>query len=399
MKNKGKFVFMLTMALFVAGCVSEHQSEVASSSSEKSVQSAKTSSVKKMLPVGDIISSKPNNPNTAYKMANKRVKFYRSLQEFGKKNGEYSDYETEKGAIFGISQIITATTGVYYHVIEYGSGGFNQKKDHADDMGYVKSSDLKRFVTVKSEWQYAKRKPYYLGSTSSQRIWNRPTYTIHYAHISHVFDRLAATQLYATKELIKYNGKHYVYLITAKGRRLGWTYKNKNVLIAGNYRDIGRQLLKPRSGERLTARLQSQKSTGNRVGVNDSPSLRQRIYFVRQGKKIKRVLVAGMDNRPTVIYFKNGQATRATGYTYRRKAWKSTTNKKKLRTKFTVVSEGADADAVKVHFYSKRSRKLVSVETDGYDGYAKAMVYRNGRTKFATRIAKEVATYPLADFK
>lgn len=414
MKNKSKFAFVLTMALFVAGCTNESKPTVASSSSEKPVQSAKasssgekpvqsakTSSVKKYW-VGDVISSKPNDPNVAYKMANKHVKFYRSLKSFGKKSGVISDYQEEKGGLFGVKQIVTTSKGKYYHIVGFNTGGFEKDADGPDDLGYVAATDFKRVKAVKAEWTYSQKKPYYIADPNSHRIWNHPAYTVAYAYITHVFDRLTTQQLYATKELITNKGKHYVYLETAKGRQLGWVYKAYHTLIAGKYRDPGEQLLTVKKHEKLVTKVQSRKSTGNRVGVNDSLSLRQRAYLVVGPKKqISRILVISMDNRPTKIYFHHGRATRVKTYTYRRKSWKSSTNKKKMRTKY--LAEHAysylSVDAIQSKFYGTSNKKLVRVNTLAFDGYGSVIIYRNGKVKFITGGLKETYTYPLTNFK
>ncbi|WP_204120906.1 MULTISPECIES: hypothetical protein [Levilactobacillus] len=401
MRVKKWALAVLILSGFIVGC-SSHDSEATAESSSKQSEASKVStsskSESKPLAIGQIYSTKKADPNIAYKMANKHVKFYRSLKEFGTGGGVYSYYQMEKGGIFGITQVITATRGIYYHVVEYTSGGFNQK-GHADNLGYVKASDLKRFSTIKSKWHYARKRPYYVANPNSHRIWNSPVSTVHYAHVTHVLDRLTTVQLYATSELIKYNGQHYVYLETANGRKLGWVRKSKKTLIAGKYRNVARQLLKVKKGERLLSQKQAKQSTGNRIGVNDSLSLQQRAYVVKKGKQIVRVLIVGMDNRPTKITFSNGKAIKVVSYTYRRKAWKSTTNAKKLRTHFTADHEYLSVDSAKTYFYAKQSKKLVRVETDGYDGFASVTVYRNGHVSFATLIEKRVITYPYDDFK
>ncbi|MCH4123556.1 MAG: hypothetical protein LKF23_02705 [Levilactobacillus sp.] len=404
MKYKGNYILALTMALFVAGCSSESKPTVASSSSDKPVQSVKTSSVKKALPVGEIISSKPNDPNIAYKMANKRVKVYRSLREFGTKGGVYADYFSVEGGTLGVDRVVTTTKGVYYHVVQYTvseAHGFEGKKK-PDSLGYVGGQALRPFKTIKSEWTYAHRKPYYVADPNSHRIWNRPAYTEAYTYITHVFDRLTTQQLYATKELITHKNLHYVYLETAKGRKLGWVYKARHTLIAGKYRDPGKQLLKLRKHEHLVTKVQSKKSTKNRVGVNDSLSLQQRAYLVKNRKnQIVRVLIISMDNRPTKIYFRNRRSVKVKTYKYRRTPWKSTTNKKKLRTKYLVQHEYdyASVDGTQNRFYSIKNKRLVRLETLGFDGGGYVDVYRNGHVKFFTDVDEESITYSINDYK
>ncbi|AYM03496.1 hypothetical protein [Levilactobacillus yiduensis] len=403
MKNKGNYIFVLTMTLFVAGCSSESKPTVASSSSEKPVQSVKTSSVKKVLPVGDVISSKSNNPNIAYKMANKRVKVYRSLKEFGTKGGVYADYFSVNGGTLGVDRVVTTTKGVYYHVVQYTvseAHGF-EGKQKPDSLGYVGGQDLRPFKTIRSEWMYSHKKPYYVADPNSHHIWNRPAYTEAYTYVTHVFDRLTTQQLYATKELITHKNLHYVYLETAKGRKLGWVYKARHTLIAGKYRDPGKQLLKLKKGEHLVTKVQSKKSTKNRVGVNDSLSLQQRAYLVKNQKnQIVRALVISMDNRPTKIYFRNGQAVKVKTYKYRRTLWKSTTNKKKLRSKYLAQHVGSylSVAAISTHFYASKSKKLVKVLTLGADGYSYVLIYRKGQVKFVTGGQKDNITYPYHEY-
>ncbi|MFD1455411.1 hypothetical protein ACFQ44_06890 [Levilactobacillus lanxiensis] len=408
MKNKKILVCALILAGFIAGCSGDNGRKAAGSSESVATTSSKitdtknSSSVKKSLAIGKIVSIQKSDPNVAYKMSNKRVKFYHSLKDVGTKHGIISDYQEEKGEIFGIKQMITAGKGVYYHMIEFGTGGFEKNSDEPDDMGYVKASDVTRLAVIKSEWTYTKKKAYYIADPNSHRIWNRPVYTMSYTYITHVFDRLTTQQLYATKELITHKNKHYVFLETAKGRKLGWVFKARHTLIAGKYQDPGKQLLTVKKHEKLVTKVQSKKSTGNRVGVNDSLSLRQRAYLVMgKNKMVSRVLVISMDNRPTKIYFRNGHAVKIKTYTYRRKLWKSSTNKRKLRTKY--VAEHADnylsVDSIHSRFYSTSNKKLVRVNTVAFDGYGSVIIYRNGKVKFITGGLKETYNYPYANFK
>lgn len=405
--NRSLLVGTLIVTSFIAGCSSSNTNVTASSSSMEvaSTKKAKTKSLNSgmVIPaVGEINTVQQSDMNQPYKMANKHVKFYRSLKSFGKKSGVISDYQEEKGGLFGVKQIVTTSKGKYYHIVGFNTGGFEKDADGPDDLGYVAATDFKRVKAVKAEWTYSQKKPYYIADPNSHRIWNHPAYTVAYAYITHVFDRLTTQQLYATKELITNKGKHYVYLETAKRRQLGWVYKAYHTLIAGKYRDPGEQLLTVKKHEKLVTKVQSRKSTGNRVGVNDSLSLRQRAYLVVGPKKqISRILVISMDNRPTKIYFHHGRATRVKTYTYRRKSWKSSTNKKKMRTKY--LAEHAysylSVDAIQSKFYGTSNKKLVRVNTLAFDGYGSVIIYRNGKVKFITGGLKETYTYPLTSFK
>lgn len=394
----------------MAGCSTIKQSKPAAASTsstsqkESTASSQASSSQSKPLFVGEVFSTEKADPNIPYKMANKHVKFYRSLKEIGAKDGVFSDYFEEKGETFGITKVVTATKGIYYHVVKYTvneTGGF-EGKGKPEGLGYVKATDLKRVSLIKSEWAYAKKKAYYVADPNSHRIWNRPAYTAPFTYITHVFDRLTTQQLYATKELITSKGKHYVYLETAKGRQLGWVYKARHTLIAGKYRDPGKQLLKLKKHEKMVTRIQSKRSTGNRVGVNDSLSLRQRVYIVRnKHHQIARILIISMDNRPTKIYFRNGLATKVKTYTYRRKPWKVTTNKKKLRTVYW-AQHGDDymnVDAIRSKFYTMKSKKLVKVSTLANDGYVHILIYRDGHVKFHTEVIEHNITYSINDYK
>ena len=400
-------IVLLVLAGIVAGCSGGTHKVTAESSSQRAETSKVSTSSKsesKPLFIGQIYSTKKANPNIAYKMANKHVKFYRSLKAIGAKDGEFANYYSEKGESFGITKVVTATRGVYYHVVSYTvdeGRGFGKGKP--DDLGYVKATDMKRVSLIKSEWSYTKKKPYYVADPNSHRIWNRPVYTRPFTRVTHVFDRLTSQQLYATKELITSKGKHYVYLETAKGRKLGWVYKARHTLIAGKYRDPGKQLLKLKKHEKMVTRIQSKKSTPNRVGVNDSLSLQQRVYIVRNKRhQIARILIISMDNRPTKIYFHNGRGVKVKTYTYRRKPWKVTTNKKKLRTVYWAEHEYdkyMSSDSIRSKFYSLRSKKLVKVNTAALDGYAYVLIYRNGEVKFASGVFKHNITYSINEYK
>jgi len=401
---------LTVLGVLTGGCATQNNQANRASASSDSNSPKRKQTVSKTLPIGQIISSEKMDPDVAYKVTNKKAKFYDSLKVFGKKSGIFSDYETVHGAnlILGATEKYVTADNTYYHVVNYQSGGFENSispegsSDYNDeaDNGYVKASDLTKFSTVKSQWTYQKKQPYYVADACNNRIWNRPAYTVHYTYVNHVFDRLSTTQLYATKELIKHTGSHYVYLETAKGKQLGWVYKTPKVLIAGKYRDPGKQLLRPKKHEKMVQKIQSKKSTKNRVGVNDSLSMQQRVYLVRNRKhQLTSVLVMGMDNRPVKLTIHNGQVTKLSNYTYRRKPWKIVTNKKKLRTHYRAEHAYIDTDIAETTFYSKKSKKLAMVETIGYDGIAHAIVYRNGRVSFKTHVYKNVITYPLADFK
>ena len=406
MSKRALIILALVTGIVSAGCSSNKQSNQVKASSKVSHSSSKVTEKVNPL-VGKTLSTEKGDLDVAYKMANKKVKFYRSLSQFGKKSGQISEYVTEKGSTFGVAEKYTTEKGTYYHLVEYQSNGFDNKKYPSDsnfikfwgDLGYVKASDMKQFNPITSEWSYQKKQPYYVANPYLHHIWNKPEYTVHYTYITHVFDRLSTTQLYATKEAVKHNGLHYVYLETAKGRKLGWVYKSPKSLIAGKYQDASKQLLKLKKGETKKSYKQSKKSTTNRVSTNDSVSLQQRAYIVRNKKhQIVRVLIIGSDNRPTMITFKNGQATKVMSYTYSRKPWMSTTNKKKLRTHYTANYIDNDDNYPITKFYSAKSKKLVRVMTVGVDTEATTMVYRNGRVKFTTNVPKDLMTYPISDF-
>ncbi|WP_135368229.1 hypothetical protein [Levilactobacillus suantsaiihabitans] len=74
--------------------------------------------------VGRIKSSVKPDVYVAYKMANKKVIFYRSLKSFGTKAGELSDAVTEAGEVLGVIEKVTTTKGIFYHLVAYELGGF-----------------------------------------------------------------------------------------------------------------------------------------------------------------------------------------------------------------------------------------------------------------------------------
>ena len=406
MSKKVFLILALVTGIVSAGCSSNKQSNQIKASSKVSHSSSKV--VDKVNPlVGKTLSTEKGDLDVAYKMANKKVKFYRNLNQFGKKSGQISEYATEKGNTFGIAEKYTTEKGIYYHLVSYQSNGLNNDRYPSDsdfikfwsDGGYVKASDMKRFNPIKSQWKYEKKQPYYVANPYLHHIWNSPSYTVHYTYITHVFDRLSTTQLYALKELVKQNGSHYVYLETAKGRKLGWVYKSSKVLVPGKYRDVGKQLLKLKKGEVKKASIQSKKSTTNRVSRNDTISMQQRAYIVRNKKhQIIRVLVVGNDNRPTKVLFKNGHATKSINYSYFRKPWKTITNKKKLRTHYTAENLYNSNANVGMKFYSTKNKKLVQVTTMNTDAYATTTIYRNGYVRFSTKVPKNLNTYSISDF-
>jgi hypothetical protein len=404
-------VALVALGIIVGGCAnSASQGQGVSASSSKSTPSKQRSVTKtsaKASPVGKVISTEKMNPDIGYKVANKKTVFYYNLKDYGSKDGIISDNITARGNIFGATKKYVTTTGTYYRVFSYAANGFenaSSPEGSADyvsenNFGVVKADGLKEFTTITSEWNYQEKQPYYVGNPYEHRIWSAPANTKHYTYVSHVFDRLARTQLYATKELVKYNGSHYVYLSTAK-RPLGWVYKSPKTLIAGYYRDPGQQLLKPKAHEKMVVKKQSRESAGTRVDVSDSTALPQRVYQIRNKRKhTLRVLTMGMDNRPIRIDFKRGKAVKVRTFEYWRKPWKTITNKKKLRTHFTVSHDFVESSWSTVHFYKHQSKKLVRVRTYGTDSHATIWIYRNGKVGFKTVMPKDIESYPLANFK
>lgn len=391
-KLKILLIVLVTVGLPLAGCTGGLAS----------------SSVQTNATVGIVKSVSKMNPDKSFQVINRHAKFYKNLAKYGDKDWVIADYDDARISTLGAISKYVTTSGTYYHMVAYDSGGFEKSKvamastnyDMFDDFGVIKADDVKQVNTVKSQWTYRKRHPYYIADPFTHRIWDNPIYTKHYTYISHVFDRLTQTQLYATRELIKKNGVHYVFLETTN-KKLGWVYKSPKVLIAGKYRDIGKQLLKVRADDKLIKKQQSYKSTKSRVGVNDSLSVPQRAYIVRKNKrKISQLLVVGMDNRPIKIDFKNGLATKMVGYTYRRTKWKTVTNRKKLTSSYYLAHDSLDIATTDVKFYPKSSKILVRVKTiGGGDGSAKTLIYRNGKVRFSTHVYKHVVTYPLSDFK
>jgi len=407
---KERFVVLLCIFIGIVevGCTAQSsQRAKASSSSKIKTSLSKASSTSKPSLAGKILSTEKMNPDIAYKVANKKTVFYYNLKDYGSKDGIISDNVTARGSIFGATKKYVTTTGTYFRVFSYAANGFENAKSpegSADyisdnDFGVVKADGLKQFSTVKSEWTYSQKQPYYVGNPYDHRIWSAPANTKHYTYVSHVFDRLVSTQLYATKELVTYKGNHYVYLETAK-RSLGWVYKSSKTLVAGYYRDPGKQFLNPKAHEKMVMKKQSKKSTGTRVDVNDSTALSQRVYQIRNKKRhTLRILTIGMDNRPIVFNFKNGKAVRVQTYEYWRKPWKKITSKKKLRTHFTVSHDFDEQSWSTVHFYKQKSKKMVRVRTYGTDSQATIWIYRSGKVKFNTHMPKDIVSYPLSDFK
>ncbi|AYM03497.1 GW dipeptide domain-containing protein [Levilactobacillus yiduensis] len=410
--KKRTIIILATLGIIVGGCANStsQRNEVSASSSRGSSENKKyltKSSSEVKFPVGKIVSREKMNVDDAYKVTNKKAIFYRSLKEFGKKSGFYSDYQTVHGSnlTIGATEKIVTTKGTYYHMGTYISGGFENdvtpktESKAYENQGYIQASYVTPFQPVTRIWTYSQRRPYYLAYPCNHRIWTKPAYTVHYTYISHTFDRLSHQQLYATKELIKHNGSHYVYL-EAKNHKLGWVYKSPKVLVRGRFVDPGTKLLKRKQGETKLTHVQSLKSTKNRVGVNDSLSMPQRAYVI-EGKnhQVRRVLVMGMDNRPTKLSFKKGRVTKLISYTYRRKVWRVVKNQKKLRHSYLAHHTYIDTPATKTSFYNHNSRKLFKNKTIGADGSATTIVYRNGKVKFATHPYKDIITYPYANFK
>ncbi|MFC6289418.1 hypothetical protein [Levilactobacillus angrenensis] len=89
---KSKFVFALSLGLLVAGCSSN-----AISNDNATANTGLFTNPK----IGRVKSSTKPDVDVAYKMANKKVIFYRSLKSFGTKAGELSDAVTEAGEVFG----------------------------------------------------------------------------------------------------------------------------------------------------------------------------------------------------------------------------------------------------------------------------------------------------------
>ncbi|MCE6037248.1 hypothetical protein LL936_00015 [Levilactobacillus brevis] len=386
-------VIVLGLLLILTGCTQSSSTDTVKKVSQKS------SSSKPVLASGKILSSQKENPDIAYKVVNKKAKFYNSLRGFGKKSEIFSDYRIVGGATLGAIQKYNTTRGTIYHVVECQADGLDYSSGpEFEDDGYVRATDLARYYPIASEWSYSQKQPCYVGNPYTYRVWTAPVGTKSYVHIAHVLDRLTATKLYITKELVTSKGKHYVYLETAK-RKLGWIYKTNKALIYGRYRSPAKQFLHVAKTEKMVAYKQSNKSTGNQVGYNDSLALPQRAYLVYKHKRLSRVLTMGMDNRPIVFNIKNGRVTRAIVYQYWRVPWKTITSQKKLASHFSVWHDGSENSGSDVYFYPKDQQKLLRVQTVGLDGNADIVVYRNGRTTFTTNIGKDMITFPIAKFE
>jgi len=122
-------------------------------------------------------------------------------------------------------------------------------------------------------------------------------------------------------------------------------------------------------------------------------------YVVKnKNHHVVKVLVMGMNNRPVKVYFKHGRSTQVKFYELWRTPWKTVTNQKKLRTHVIAWHEESQEAGTVVYFYSQKSKKLINVETQGADGYANTIIYKNGKTKFKTHAYKDVLTYPISAF-
>lgn len=406
--KKRIFLLVLLSVSLVAGCGQESNSKQSSVSASSTSKKAKKM-VKKPVynpKVGKVISStKGDIDGATFKFTNKKGKFYRTLQGYGKKSSILSDYITDKTSTFAIFRTYKTTKGTFYHLMNYQNDKFrntiaaDRKSEYNwySNGGYVKSTDVTRFYPVKQQWQL-NSVPYVIANPWQHAIWNAPVFTKHRTYVTHVFDRYTNVQLYATKELVKHNGSHYLYLRTAD-KNLGWVYHAKKNLVQEAYIDPGTQLLAPQSTEKMTELKQSVKSTGSQVGVNDSLSTQQRLYVVRnQQGQVVRLLAMTMDNRPIQINLQNGKPTKLINYSYRRNIWKTVTSQKKLTTHYLARHEYIETPQIKTVFYSKSKTKLAAVKTVGRDGASSITIHRDGTADFETHVYKDVITYDMSHY-
>ncbi|WP_165450063.1 hypothetical protein [Lactiplantibacillus mudanjiangensis] len=389
----------MLIALLVSGCGSPSASKQKATESSVSKKSAKA----KVNPrIGKIISSKKHDYNVPYQMVNKKMKFYRSLKEFGTTGSEYSDYSTEEGNIFGVDKIYqTSKGGTIYHLRRYQSGGLEglSYKDNSDfDGGYAKASDMQQKSPIKSE-RVLPKIPYYIAIPYRYWAWNRPVNTAYYTYAVHVLDKFVDQQLYATKEIIKTNGKRYLYL-KSKTRKLGWVYAGGNDLVQGTYIDPGKKLLKLNKSEKLHRQIQSIKTLPKKRGRNDSVLLRQRLYTVRNKKgTLVRLLAIGMDNRPVQVDFSHGKPIKLIIYSYLQKPWKIITKSTKLSKHYRAEHFVSNIPLVTAYFYPRNKQKLVTIWIDGTDASSAIEINRNGEATFKTDFGKEIRSYSVKNLE
>ncbi|VDG21380.1 hypothetical protein [Lactobacillus brevis] [Lactiplantibacillus mudanjiangensis] len=393
--KKGTILVAVLLALLVSGCGSS------SATKQKATESSVSKKRIKVNPhIGKIISSKKRDYNVPYQMVNKKMKFYRSLKEFGTTGGEYSDYSTEEGHIFGVDKVYqTSKGGAIYHLRLYQSGGFeglaakdDSDFDYYDDAGYVKASDMQQKSPIRSERTLPKI-PYYIAKPYIRAAWNRPYNTAYYTYVVHVLDKFVNKQLYATKEIIKTNGERYVYL-ESKTRKLGWVYASDQDLVQGNYVDPGKKLLKPKSSEKMAQQVQKSSLLPKKRNKDDSVLLQQRVYTVtnKQGELV-RLLAIGMDNRAVQINLHNGKPIKLVVYSYLQKPWKVITNQHKLKTHYRAKHIVANVPWATTYFYPRSKEKLVRLRIDNIAAFSVITIGRDGKAQFKTDLGKDIYGY------
>ncbi|VDG26064.1 hypothetical protein [Lactiplantibacillus mudanjiangensis] len=395
--KKGTILVAMLVALLVSGCNSPSAAKQKATANSISKKRAKP----KVNPrIGKIISSKKHDYNMPYQMVNKKMKFYRSLKEFGTTGGEYSDYSTEEGHIFGVDKIYqTSKGGTIYHLRLYQSGGFeglaakdDSDFDYYDNAGYVKASDMQQKSPIRSERTLPKI-PYYIAKPYTRAAWNRPYNTAYYTYVVHVLDKFVNKQLYATKEIIKTNGERYVYL-ESKTRKLGWVYASGQDLVQGNYVDPGKKLLKPKRLEKLECQIQSMNTLPKNRSQSSSVLVQQRLYTVKDKKQhLLRLLVIGMDNRMIRIDLNHDKPVKLVVYSYLQKPWKTITNQQKLMSHYRAAHLASDVPWATTYFYPKSKLRLATVTIDSTEAVSTIKISRTGRAQFKTDLGKHILGY------
>ncbi|MFC6182351.1 hypothetical protein [Lactiplantibacillus daowaiensis] len=359
--------------------------------------------------VGKVIRTKRGDAHQPMVLANDSVKFYDSLKHVNNRYHVTVDGDEEE-----ISPPIKVVVAKYFYT-QKGTYCLIQNLHHVavtrpfdvyqaktwthltpnKDWGYIALKDLKPTTYYRQQTTIQKT-PYYLvsfdGKNPSNLAMNLGNTTYHawsnvpgtvFRAFAHDTDTLLNQQLYATKQLIRTDGRKYLYMQTATGRVVGWLPATGQ-LVRGYYQDVGRRLLNPQAGETMTRTEQAPIKRTLESGYIS----RSRIYRVYRQHQLQRLLILTAMNTPIKVTFKHQQPTQLTFYQPHYQVSRQVKVQPKTKTYTKTNEYGAVAD---VTIYRQSKTTLLKFvdgddQTDEEGFSTKGSLDRVGHVKFSSGI-------------
>jgi len=333
--------------------------------------------------VGRVLRTRVGSSRVPYQLANDNVKLYDSLAHVHNRyhvtvEGDEEElaapikvvvakyFKTEKGTYCLIQNLHYKAVTKPFKMVR-AQTWTKLRPNH--DWGYIALKDLRR-TTFKRSVTTLPKVPYYLtsfeGKNPSNLAMNLSRTTVHawsnvpgtvFRAFAHDTDTLLNQQFYAVKRLVRTDGRRYLLLQTATGRRIGWLPVGSQ-LVAGTYHDAGTTLLKPQPTELVTHSQQRP----IRLTEDSGYLSRSRLTWVtNRQRQLQRVLILTPMNTPIKLVFKAGHAQQITFYQPNRHVHR----------------------VINVHFKKGTQQRTYTCHND-YDNVGKVTVYRQAKSRLAT---------------